>query len=395
MKDALLCDTLTLINLRGCHKRKVMEEDKRRVKQRLFQGHQQPQEAKYSRQEQMGSLHSALLDQEHYEDSHLGGYRRIYPGPDTDKQQLEEIRLKQEQEASSTKRRKDPKEQNQGESAGEKSRSRPKLQKLPTHLAYRNWNQGKELLPGCLDSMQPQKIVEEEELERIKGLLHREALIRSLGIIDQVAHMLHPSHQGQKKLSECWPRCHQDGLGSQQLQSVSLFPLVLLRGAAKQQGPPHFLRPVRPHESIPRISGPLPSVKAALLHHSRCHLQPRNFNWRRDPAAFGPCSLSVKKPGSCCFPSAKVRLTGQGQASRRLEAINRALAGWVPPSLTPKEGYFLRPQRVVSGPRTECTLPSVVNSEHTAAKAWGLPLCPNSVPLVQSTTALLDISHHR
>lgn len=52
--------------------------------------------------------------------------------------------------------------------------------------------------------MQPQKIVEEEELERIKGLLHREALIRSLGIIDQVAHMLHPSHQGQKKLSECW-----------------------------------------------------------------------------------------------------------------------------------------------------------------------------------------------
>lgn len=49
MKDALLCDTLTLINLRGCDKRKVMEEDKRRVKQRLFQGHQQPQEAKYSR----------------------------------------------------------------------------------------------------------------------------------------------------------------------------------------------------------------------------------------------------------------------------------------------------------------------------------------------------------
>lgn len=26
-----------------------------------------------------------MLDQEHYEDCHLGGYRRIYPGPDTEK----------------------------------------------------------------------------------------------------------------------------------------------------------------------------------------------------------------------------------------------------------------------------------------------------------------------
>lgn len=26
-----------------------------------------------------------MLDQEHYEDTHLGGYRRIYPGPDTEK----------------------------------------------------------------------------------------------------------------------------------------------------------------------------------------------------------------------------------------------------------------------------------------------------------------------
>jgi hypothetical protein len=26
-----------------------------------------------------------MLDQERYEDSHLGGYRRIYPGPDSDK----------------------------------------------------------------------------------------------------------------------------------------------------------------------------------------------------------------------------------------------------------------------------------------------------------------------
>ena len=48
VKDALLCDAMTLVNLRGCDKRKVIEEDKRRVKERLFQCHQQPREARWA-----------------------------------------------------------------------------------------------------------------------------------------------------------------------------------------------------------------------------------------------------------------------------------------------------------------------------------------------------------
>ena len=39
----------------------------------------------FPRREQTEFSHAALLDQERYEDSHLGGYRRIYPGPDTEK----------------------------------------------------------------------------------------------------------------------------------------------------------------------------------------------------------------------------------------------------------------------------------------------------------------------
>lgn len=46
MKDALLCDAINLINLRACDKKKVLEEDKRRVKERLLQPHQQPREAR-------------------------------------------------------------------------------------------------------------------------------------------------------------------------------------------------------------------------------------------------------------------------------------------------------------------------------------------------------------
>uniref|UniRef100_A0A8D1ELN3 Uncharacterized protein n=1 Tax=Sus scrofa TaxID=9823 RepID=A0A8D1ELN3_PIG len=345
VKDALLCDAMTLVNLRGCDKRKVIEEDKRRVQERLFQGHQQPREA---RREQTEFSHAALLDQERYEDSHLGGYRRIYPGLDTEKyapffkhngslfqetvaskareecarQQLEEIRLKQEQqETSGNKRRKENKDQNQGESAGEKSQSRARLQGFSTHLAFRKRNREKELPPVHLDTMQPQEIVEEEELERMKALLQRENLIRSLGIVQQLTRVLHPSHRGQKKLHEYRPRCHQARLGTQELQSVSLVPLVLLRRATKEQGS-HFLHPVRPHRLI---LGPLPSMNAAIPHHSWFHLQPKNFNWMRDPAAIGPCSVSMTTSGRRYFSSTRVRLTSRKYA--KLALVSKGAKG--------------------------------------------------------------------
>ncbi|XP_048964412.1 tubulin polyglutamylase TTLL13 isoform X1 [Canis lupus baileyi] len=406
VKDALLCDAMTLVNLQGCDKRKVMEEDKRRVKERLFQCHQQPRDTRCSRREQRESSHVAVLDQERYEDSHLGGYRRIYPGPDMEKyspffkhngslfqetaaskareecarQQLEEIRLKQEQqETSGSKKRKESRDQNQGESAGEKSRSRVGLRAFSTHLAYRNRTREKELLSVHLDTMHPQEIVEEEELERMKALLQRKNLIRSLGIVEQLTRMLQPNHQGQRNLEEYGARFHQDRLGSQELQSVSLVPLVLLRGAAKVQGPPHFLYPVRIQEFIPRILGPLPTINAAFPHHSWCHLQPKNFNWIGDPAAISPCSLSMKISGRRYFSRARVRFTSQGQASRRLEAINRALAGSESSSLTLKQGYHLQPERVASSSWIDSTLPSEVDSEHRAPKVQdvsALPLPP-------------------
>ncbi|OBS60696.1 hypothetical protein A6R68_08162, partial [Neotoma lepida] len=341
VKDALLCDTMNLVNLRGCDKKK----------------------------------------------------------------QLEEIRLKQEQlENPGTKKRKENKDQNQGESAGEKSRPRAGTRSLVSNLAYRTRNREKELLSVHLDTTQPQDIVEEEELERMKLLLQRENLIRSLGIVEQLTRMLYPSHRGHRKLHEYRPRFHQDGLGSQELQPVNLVPLVFLRGAASEQVPPHFLQPLRPHELIPRILGPLSSMNPTIAQHSRYHLQPKNFNWIGDPAAIGHCSLSMKKSGKHYFSSSRFRLTSrkytklalvtltQGQASRRLEAINRALSGSVPPTLTPKQGYLLQPERQQSDSWTECcTLPSMVNSEHRGAKAGALPLCPASAPVLQHSSPLLDI----
>ncbi|CAK6442426.1 unnamed protein product [Pipistrellus nathusii] len=418
VKDALLLDAMILANLRGCDKRKVMEEEKRRVKVRLFQCHQETR--REARREQTELSQAALQDQECYEDSHLGGYRRIYPGPDTEKyapffkhsgslfqetaaskareecsrQQREEIRLKQKQrEVLESKKRRENKELSQGESAGEKRQPQPRIQGLSTHLAYRNRKRDRKLLPGDLDTMRPQAIVEEEELERLNALLRRENLIRSLGIVEQITTIVQGSQQSQKKLPNCRPRSHQDGLSSQELPSLSLFPLVLFRGAYKEEDPPRFLHVVQP-ELIPRILGPLPG-HPALLPQSGCYVQPRTFNWTRDPASYGPCSVSLKKSGKRCFPMSRFRLTNQGQASKRLEAINRAMAGSVPSSLTPTQGYFLQRERVVSNPWTECALPSVINSEHRAAKAQDLSLCPSSASLTQSATTLLDIGHHR
>ncbi|KAM6202402.1 LOW QUALITY PROTEIN: tubulin polyglutamylase TTLL13 [Rhynchocyon petersi] len=417
VKDALLCDAMTLVNLRGCDKKKVLEEDKRRVKERLFQYHQLSREA---RQEQIQLSQAAMLDQERYEDSHLGGYRRIYPGSDPEKyapffkhngslfqdtaaskareecarRQLAEIRLKQEQqETSHNRNRKENKDQSQGESAGEKSRSRAKSPGLFSHLLYRNRIQERELLQVHLDTMQPQDIVEEEELARMKALLQRENLIRSLGIVEQLNRMLHPSYLAQRKLLEYQPELHQDGTGSQELHSVSLVPLVLLKGATREQGLPHILHPVRAHELIPRILRPLPSMNAAIPRHSQCHLLPKNFKWI-DPTDKGPHSLFMRKPGRRYFSSARVGLTCQGQASRRLEAINRVLAGSFPSSLTAQQGYLLHSKRVPTACSwTGCTLPSGVDTKDRAVKqaqARDLTLCPASTTLMQRPSELFN-----
>ncbi|XP_068131352.1 tubulin polyglutamylase TTLL13 isoform X2 [Hyperolius riggenbachi] len=206
VKDALLSDTLNLINLRACDKRKVIEEDKRRVKERLLQRNL----PKENRREQLETTQAAWLEQaEKYEDSHLGGYQRIYPQNKGDKyekffkhsgslfqetaasrareecarQQLEELRLKQEQKDMPSGKKK--KETLQGESAGEKP-VKYKVTRRPSTRAVSSGCRTAERKEVKMDSMKPVDIDEREELERLQGLQQREKLIRALGIVDQV-----------------------------------------------------------------------------------------------------------------------------------------------------------------------------------------------------------------
>ncbi|XP_030353710.1 tubulin polyglutamylase TTLL6 isoform X2 [Strigops habroptila] len=97
VKDALLCDTINLINVNACNKRKVLEEDKQRVKERLLQSHQTSRVSRLpsggrcshgpspagsecpggavslGRREELQSSQEAWLCQaQQYEDAHLG-----------------------------------------------------------------------------------------------------------------------------------------------------------------------------------------------------------------------------------------------------------------------------------------------------------------------------------
>ncbi|XP_062994098.1 tubulin polyglutamylase TTLL6 isoform X1 [Elgaria multicarinata webbii] len=148
VKDQLLYDTLVLINLGACDKRKVLEEEKRRGKERLLKQCRNRE----ARAEEFKSCQAAWLQQaEKYEEINAGGYRRIYPGSDSGRydkffqhnnslfqetaasrareeyarQQLQELRLKKDQKVALVREKK---AELQGESVGEKIKiSRPKV----------------------------------------------------------------------------------------------------------------------------------------------------------------------------------------------------------------------------------------------------------------------------
>uniref|UniRef100_A0A8C3GGY4 Tubulin polyglutamylase TTLL13 n=1 Tax=Cairina moschata TaxID=8855 RepID=A0A8C3GGY4_CAIMO len=215
VKDALLCDTINLINVHACNKRKVLEEDRQRAKERLLQSHQAP---RVSRRKELESTQAAWLSQaEEYENSHLGSYRRIYPACGTDKykpffkqssslfqetisskareecarQQLEEIRMKKDKlEAVTRKKKKERKEELQGEAAMDKPQVPNKTTASITHLTSRSTETQDKKVLLQYDSMQPQDIVEDEEKKRVSALRKRKNLIRGLGITNQLSRLL-------------------------------------------------------------------------------------------------------------------------------------------------------------------------------------------------------------
>ncbi|XP_027601237.1 tubulin polyglutamylase TTLL6 isoform X3 [Pipra filicauda] len=277
VKDALLCDTFNLINVHACDRRKVLEEDKRRVKERLLQANQTQTLRESRRREQESSQAAWLAQAETYENEHLGGFRRIYPAPGTEKyepffhqgrslfqetaaskareeharQQLEEIRLKNEKLEAATRKKKTERIQNRSTAS-------------TTHLTHRStktWD--RKVQHVQYDSMQPQDIVEHEEKRRVTALLQREKLIRDLGITNQLSRLL-PTADSQgsctlrSQLQFPW-----DALGNQDTHDLMMVISVL-------GGPAHASEHwVRAEALQPDTLGPAPNDVDTLCVRGR------------------------------------------------------------------------------------------------------------------------------
>uniref|UniRef100_A0A8C0DR73 Tubulin tyrosine ligase like 6 n=1 Tax=Balaenoptera musculus TaxID=9771 RepID=A0A8C0DR73_BALMU len=142
VKDSLLYDTLVLINLRSCDKKKVLEEERQRAR------FLQQCRSRETRKEEVKGFQAMLLEKtEKYEKENCGGFRLIYPSVNSEKyekffqdnnslfqntvasrarevyarQLIQELRLKQEKISFQTK---DKRVEMQGESAGERARGK-------------------------------------------------------------------------------------------------------------------------------------------------------------------------------------------------------------------------------------------------------------------------------
>lgn len=221
IKGTLIYDTLGLINFGAIDRKKCLEEERKRIKDRLL--------GKCTKKETKDELEAAqtqYVEQlERYENNHMGNFRRIYPYPGSEKyekyfnssgtlfqetaafkarqemarQQREEILRKKEKNEMMLKG-KAKKDGLRPESPGRKRR----LAQRPTlplrHLGQRHQPQETRAVSPIIielreeepvDTLRPLDIVEDEELERLSGLLQRDNLVRGLGIVEHVYRLLH------------------------------------------------------------------------------------------------------------------------------------------------------------------------------------------------------------
>lgn len=220
IKEAMLYDTLELIDLFANDKKKCQEEERRKVQDRLLK----PGGDEMSKVDDSRDKYYAEHVQE-YEQGHLGGYRRIYPGKNDDyyapffnqstslcaetaasrartelaKQLREEIETKQKEMAQYLQRpAKKPK--NEGavpESPGRepatkvvrKPHRRPSF-RLPAPEVEAKKEDELEQPHLEVSSAVPEAITDDEEVERLASLQLRDRLLKDLGMFDQIQQLL-------------------------------------------------------------------------------------------------------------------------------------------------------------------------------------------------------------
>ncbi|XP_045450147.1 tubulin polyglutamylase TTLL13-like [Melitaea cinxia] len=239
VKESLLTDTFTMLNIWQCDKKRVLEEDRKRIRERLLQTNKF---AEYTPMEEKESERSPWQTQIQWEETHLGNFRRVYPagaqyaalfqqpagslyagtaasrarGDYTRVQREEFQQTKEKAEAlkkpSQPKPKEGEKKDKQEDGTGatnsndDKIKPRPKEVKrkekekedkgklvAKSSLAQQSLSkkvttpEEKETKPPyVLCSYEPDPIVEKEERERVNLLAQRDFLIRSYGMLEQI-----------------------------------------------------------------------------------------------------------------------------------------------------------------------------------------------------------------
>nr|XP_054605366.1 tubulin polyglutamylase ttll6 isoform X1 [Nothobranchius furzeri] len=291
VKDALLYNTLVLINLSSCNRCKITKEERRMVKDRLQQNR-----SREARSEEMRQCQTAMMEQmEEYEAKHLGGFKRIYPregGEKYDKyfkhsislfqettaskareecarQQLQGLHLKQEQKELKELRGSSRRDL-QGETAGEKVKPKRTSTQVTCDLQHLSDD-------GAADQQSPPSVIavdpevaelqeeqqgegeevkEVEEQERINSLLQRKKLLEDLGVVDQLHQLFHIQTKRREDLQDRREACRnqQSRQVDQRCEQVKFDSLMLFDQKRKQQEvtrqqlyshttQQHFLRP--------------------------------------------------------------------------------------------------------------------------------------------------------
>ncbi|KAK6631287.1 hypothetical protein RUM44_005813 [Polyplax serrata] len=204
IKEGLLRDTFEILNLQQCDKKKIMEEDRRRIRERLLQGIYKDQNSS-----EVGTppFRNPLQMQTDWEEKHKGNFRKIYPSQgseiydkffnqnlsslfqDTAASRAREEASRVQREESMTRAKQEALRRNGGKLILEKLRPESPLGKSKSSKKLNIKKTGKEsigLKKVISSSFDPVPIVEAEEIERQHQLKQRDFLVRSYGLIEQI-----------------------------------------------------------------------------------------------------------------------------------------------------------------------------------------------------------------
>lgn len=233
VKEGLMYDTLNLVNFHACDKRKCLEEDRKKVQERLLHKQKYKEGKREENGENITQQMRDLLKK--YEDTHMGGFRRVYPNGNEEKYEKyfensgslfqETTASKARMECSRIQReqilvKKQELEVMRAKNCG---RNKPVLRdglrpesattnkklKRPAIRKTVNKNENSEWTSGEVDTSKPLDITEKEELERITGILQRDKLVRGVGIVEEVYKLLHCTAGTGGPMKNCSHHSHQ------------------------------------------------------------------------------------------------------------------------------------------------------------------------------------------